>query len=32
MDKDLDISLLEFDYLDLVACYAHNTQYNGLIN
>ena len=28
MDKDLDISLLEFDYLDLVACYTHNTQTN----
>lgn len=28
MDKDLDISLLEFDYLDLVACYAHNEKKN----
>ena len=28
MDKDLDISLLEFDYLDLVACYTHNTKTN----
>lgn len=28
MDKDLDISLLEFNYLDLVACYTHNTKTN----
>ena len=28
MDKDLDISSLEFDYLDLVACYTHNTKTN----
>lgn len=28
MDKDLDISSLEFNYLDLVACYTHNTKTN----
>lgn len=28
MDKNLDVSLLAFDYLDLVACYTHNTKTN----